>query len=132
MARGQQLIHDSQLALIPHFFVEPLNDGLVLLGHGIPPSDALIRYLWRSALPSGTALRKPGTARLEQAYSPALCRAIPMDVLSIPCSARRNPRRPAAFLFSWGRIFPSPGRRPHLTSSLASRAAVSSAYRSLY
>src|SRR5882724_3923607 len=33
MARGQQLIHDSQLALIPHFFVEPPNDGLVLLGH---------------------------------------------------------------------------------------------------
>jgi hypothetical protein len=34
-------------------------------------------------LPSGTVLRKPGTARLQQAYSPALCRAIPMDGLSI-------------------------------------------------
>src|SRR5712672_2845067 len=78
---------------------------LFSLGIGIPPSDALIRYLWRSALPSGTALRKPGTARLQQAYSPALCRAIPMDGLSIPCSERRNPRSPAAFLFLWGGVF---------------------------
>src|SRR5712671_210140 len=84
MARRQQLIHNSQLALIPHFFVEPPNDGPVLLGHWDSPSDALIRYLWRSALASGTALRKPGTARLQQAYSPELCRAIPMGGLSIP------------------------------------------------
>src|SRR5258707_13597948 len=76
--------------------------ALFSLGIGIPPSDTLIRYLWRLALPSGTALRKPGTARLQQAYSPALCRAIPMDGLSIPGSVRRNPRRPAAFSFCRG------------------------------
>src|SRR5260370_42611000 len=85
---------------------------LFSLGIGIPPSDTLIRYLWRSALPSGTALRKPGTARLQQAYSPALCRAIPMDVLYIPRSVRRNPRRPAAFPFLWGAYFGDPTPKP--------------------
>jgi hypothetical protein len=30
------------------------------------------------SLPSGTALRKPWTARLQQAYSPPVCRAIPI------------------------------------------------------
>src|SRR5260370_5641690 len=74
MARGDQLIHNFKLAFIPDFFIEAANDGLVLHGHwDSPPPDGLIRYLWRSALPYGTALRKLGMARLERAYSRGVC-----------------------------------------------------------
>src|SRR5712692_7615225 len=106
VARGQQLIHNFKLPFIPHFLIEAANDGPVLHGHwDSPPPDALIRYLRRSALPYGTALRKPVMARLHKAYSRGVRLAILIDGCACscfvaaslprhPCSAGRSPRSP--------------------------------------
>jgi len=61
--------------------------GISSLGRSHPTSS-------ETSLPSGTALRKPGMARLQQAYSPAVYRAIPR-----PLSACPEPRREAGSVF---------------------------------
>src|ERR1700730_1873118 len=119
MARGNQLIHNFQLALIPNFFIEAANDGPVIHGHwDSPPPDSLI-HLWRSALPCGTALRTPGMARLEQAYSGGVWVAMLMDgnAVSELCSFCDSLRivagaasRPALF----PQLFPITEPLPHL------------------
>jgi len=53
--------------------------GISSLGRSHPmPSEI--------SLPSGTALSKPWMARLQQAYSPPVSRAIPMDAVSFPAA----------------------------------------------